>query len=458
MADPQRSLGLSRSKSSTASSSSSSANASSSSSSSSSSSRAYAPPGPPKAGERRAKTPLRARKIINAMERGFERCRERQEEEKREKAKLLSGSDDNEEATPCKADQSEKATVDIMESRVPPGKDQTRQADTVDDQRPAKMLKRCDSRRSYSSSKPRQAYLTSASPEAPLTSDEDAEIVKDNDAASTSSSSSSSSETKRKISSIPRVPLFSSASKREIQSLTSRKALQDEKNPITHSTVGAGTLHYNSSSTGHQVANRVGVANTSSPEGWWHTRMRKLRDQAASEEKQSDIFKGLSIYINGYAGTKIGNKELQRLLSLNGATVHYLPCGSTTHIVSEMTLSAKKTQEMLQLKAGRVKKFVKVDWILDSLLAGKRRPEHPYAHAIPVQRGIAQMLGSHSSGKATTPGVAGTSSSLSSSASSSGDGVKVSKTSIHLQDWREAARSAAALAAASSTERQKRCS
>lgn len=409
------------------------------------------------------------------MDQGFEKCRERRQEEKRERAKALSADDDGEAGSQSaggEVDRREDTMLDSMESRVPPEKDRARHIDAADDQRPTKMLKCSDSRRSYASSRPRQAYLTSNSPnEAALTSNEDAEASKDSDAASASSASISSPELPRKIPSVPRVPLFSSASKREIQSLTSRKALQDEKNPITHSTVGAGTLHYNSSSTGHQVANRVGVANDSSPEGWWHTRMRKLRDQAASEEKQSDLFKGLSIYINGYAGTKIGNKELQRLLSLNGAEVHYLPNGRTTHIVSEMALSAKKTQEMLQLKAGRVKKFVKVDWILDSLVAGKRRPEHPYAHAIPVQRGIAQLLGSNSSGKATSPGVGSTSPTLplsskdgsgstkAAAAAAAGGGYdKTSKVSMPSQDWREAARSAAALAAATSTERQKRCS
>lgn len=409
------------------------------------------------------------------MDRGFAKCKERREEEKRERTKASSVDEDSEGgngsgSASCEEGRRQEAILETIETRLPPEKDREKDADTLDDQRPAKLLKIADSRRMCTSSKPRQAYLTSASPEAGSNSNEESEPSKDNGSMSTSSSSSSSSDLARRTASIPRVPLFSTASKREIQSLTSRTALQDEKNPITHSTVGAGTLHYNSSSTGHQVANRVGVANDSSPDGWWHTRMRKLRDQAASEEKQSDLFKGLSIYINGYAGTKIGNKELQRLLSLNGAQVHYLPCGSTTHIVSEMPLSAKKTQEMLQLKAGRVKKFVKVDWILDSLLAGKRRSEHPYAHAIPVQRGIAQMLGSHSSGKATSPGVASATPGASSSSADGSGGLKktviegaagsgkVGKASMPSQDWREAARSAAALAAATSTERQKRCS
>lgn len=181
----------------------------------------------------------------------------------------------------------------------------------------------------------------------------------------------------------PSVPLFSAASKKQIVDLTSRDALRDGKNPITHSAVGRGTMHYVSSSTGHQVANRVSAAGPA-PEGWWSTRMRKLKHQAeveiatakahganvsadcGSASRQayhtSTIFTGCMAYFNGYTGAGIGNKELQRLFALHGGTVHYLPNGSTTHIVSAMQLSAKKRQDMLHLQTRRVKKFVKVEW------------------------------------------------------------------------------------------------
>lgn len=52
-----------------------------------------------------------------------------------------------------------------------------------------------------------------------------------------------------------------------------------------------------------------------------------------------------------------------RLLVQHGAGVDYLPNGGTTHIVSEMELSAKKREEMLSMKRlGLVKRFVRVDW------------------------------------------------------------------------------------------------
>lgn len=161
--------------------------------------------------------------------------------------------------------------------------------------------------------------------------------------------------------------------------------------------------------------------------------MAKLKKQFNSEGQETDIFKGISVYINGYVGTEIGNKELMRLLSLNGAVIHYLPNGSTTHIISAMPLSAKKRQEMLDKKAGRVKKFVKVEWALDSLEVKKRRPEHLYAHPIETQRGIADMF-LPSSGKPAKEAAAS-------------PNATQAKSTVHSTDWREAARAAAAKSA-----------
>ncbi|CAO1614749.1 unnamed protein product [Sympodiomycopsis kandeliae] len=240
------------------------------------------------------------------------------------------------------------------------------------------------------SSRPRQSYLCSVEAQESKAEEDD----EDEDAlrklcrqASDNRSGDNSSNR-----SVPQVPLFSSSSKREIQRLTSKNSLQDEANPITHSTVGKGSMHYVTSSTGHQVQNRLTAGGPSSDHGWWATRMAKLKDQFHSEGKETEIFKGISTYINGYVGTSIGNKELIRLLSLNGATIHYLPNKSTTHIISSMPLSAKKRNEMLQLKSSRVKKFVKVEWVLDSIESGKRKAEHLYAHPIQTQKGIAEVF------------------------------------------------------------------
>lgn len=222
---------------------------------------------------------------------------------------------------------------------------------TAEDMQPAK--------RPRLSSRPRQAYLAKLADrqrDGEEPADDDAGAAPDDQASSSSSSAPHAQQRPA-----PPVTLFSSSSKRQLTALTSKSALKDTRNPITHSAVGRGTMHYQSSSTGHQVQNRVSAAGPS-PEGWWATRTRKLGHQLRVEGKETDLFRGCKVYINGYTGEDMGNKELMRILSLNGAEVHFLPRGDTTHIVSEMQLSAKKREEMLRLKAGRVKRFVKVEW------------------------------------------------------------------------------------------------
>lgn len=241
----------------------------------------------------------------------------------------------------------------------------------------------------------------------------------------------------------PPVPLFSSSSKRQLQSLTSRSALKCDANPITKSLTGHGTMHYNSSSTGHQVANRVGTSGPADS-GWWATRMRKLKDQQASlDGEKSEIFKGCNIYLNGYMGESIGNQDLIRALALHGARYDHLPNGTTTHIVSAMKLSGKKGQEQIRLKMGRAKKFVKVEWVLDSLKEGKRKPEHLYAHENETQRGIAGML-TASKGKASPSSVVAKTAIKGTSVGEKGSGDTKLPQARGTVEWREAAREAAA--------------
>lgn len=129
------------------------------------------------------------------------------------------------------------------------------------------------------------------------------------------------------------------------------------------------------------MANRVTAAGPALDVGW-ATRTRKICEQLWADVKENPssesvagtrpaqkgsstsatLFRSCSVYVNGYTGAQIGNKELMRLLTLHGAEVHMLLVGGTTHIVSSMQLSAKKREEMIRLKAGRVKKFVKIEW------------------------------------------------------------------------------------------------
>lgn len=369
----------------------------------------------------RAKTPLRARKILRTMDAGFERSRRKAEEEAQKEGK------GKERASDCGEKETEQ-----QRNIVEPAKEE---ANTVSTAPPLKRRP---------SSRPRQAYLAKLAAQQ-KDGEHDANGAEPSRDAHDVSAKASTSSTMRP----PPVSLFSSRSKDQLTALTSKTALADSRNPITHSTTGHGTMHYNSSSTGHQVANRVGVATPSgAPEGWWATRTRKLRHQLLTDHaKQSDLFRGCKVYINGYTGESVGNKDLMRLITLHGGEVHFLPHGGTTHVISEMQLSAKKREEMLQLKAGRVKRFVRVEWVLDSIEAGKRKPEHLYSHGTETQRGIGEMMGGVTKPvKGMTPFVAsaGQQAKLASSGAAATTVTPSSGLSAATGDWRKLGRKQAA--------------
>ncbi|KDN52533.1 hypothetical protein K437DRAFT_220517 [Tilletiaria anomala UBC 951] len=175
----------------------------------------------------------------------------------------------------------------------------------------------------------------------------------------------------------PPVALFSDSSAVQIRALTSKAGLCKASNPITHSDMYTRTQHYVSTSTGHQQSNRAGGSNEGSTH-WMKMRARKLQDQAAA--KQTNLFDGVVVYINGYTGSLITNQELIRLLQLHGAIVSYTPSSKVTHTISTMCLSGKKTQKELKRKVlKRVAKLVTPAWVLDSIERERRQPERKYA-------------------------------------------------------------------------------
>lgn len=100
--------------------------------------------------------------------------------------------------------------------------------------------------------------------------------------------------------------------------------------------------------------------------------------EAGPPTLRSRIFAGCDFYVNGYTGTRIGDMELKKLLAVHGGNVRQLPSATVTHIVTGV-LSASKAQKILDgATHGRKKKVVRVDWVLDSVKAGKRLGEAAY--------------------------------------------------------------------------------
>lgn len=83
-----------------------------------------------------------------------------------------------------------------------------------------------------------------------------------------------------------------------------------------------------------------------------------------SQEKLSDIFRGVAIFVNGY--TEPSSEDLRLLMLLHGGTYHhYYRSEKTTHVIASNLPNAK----MMQLKTMRV---VTPDWIVKSIEAGKQ--------------------------------------------------------------------------------------
>lgn len=125
-------------------------------------------------------------------------------------------------------------------------------------------------------------------------------------------------------------------------------------------------------------------ANASDDNGWAErggymaAKVSKLEEQFrldAPREKQkegscSNIFSGVSIYVNGY--TDPSADELRRLMMLHGGQFHvYYSRSKTTHIIAN-NLPNSKIQEL------KGEKIIRPEWITDSIKAGRLLPYLQY--------------------------------------------------------------------------------
>ncbi|KAF8540680.1 hypothetical protein BDD12DRAFT_562449 [Trichophaea hybrida] len=183
---------------------------------------------------------------------------------------------------------------------------------------------------------------------------------------------------------------------------------------------------YNSSSTGHQVSNGV-----SKPTSWYKSRQSKLNQQfrnstlplsllASNPPSLSDtpqntsvpssssfaatttsapppskpaksIFSACSIYISGTTAPLISDHTLKHLLVYHGAHVSaLLRRSTTTHVILTTVgkvgsgagggLAAGKLQKEIDSRKVSTIKYVSVQWVLDSIKAGKKLSEAKYTN------------------------------------------------------------------------------
>lgn len=82
-----------------------------------------------------------------------------------------------------------------------------------------------------------------------------------------------------------------------------------------------------------------------------------------TDERLSNIFEGIAIFVNGY--TEPSSDDLRLLMLLHGGTFHhYYRSERTTHVIASNLPNSK----MSQLKTMKV---VKPEWMTESVAAGK---------------------------------------------------------------------------------------
>ncbi|PUU73809.1 hypothetical protein B9Z19DRAFT_1068675 [Tuber borchii] len=189
--------------------------------------------------------------------------------------------------------------------------------------------------------------------------------------------------------------------------------------------------NYSSSSTGHQVGSGI-----SKPASWHKSRNSKLQKQfreatptiitaaistasskpgvkkgqdrgekekekekeregevgAEAEREKKKIFAGCTIYVNGSTAPLISDVELKRVLVSNGAAVTTVMSRKrVSHVVLAKPvdgpgsgggigggLAGGKLQKEVLTKKGNGVRYVRVEWVLESIAAEKRLAESKY--------------------------------------------------------------------------------
>lgn len=123
------------------------------------------------------------------------------------------------------------------------------------------------------------------------------------------------------------------------------------------------------------------------------------------KEKEKGIFTGLCIYINGSTAPAIGDHKLKHLLAEHGAHVSIaLGRRSITHVIVGKPndgkgggagggLAGSKIQKEIQRVRGKGIKFVGVEWVTESVKAGKRLSEAKFQGVSIAPKGVGSVYG-----------------------------------------------------------------
>ncbi|KAH9822040.1 BRCT domain, a BRCA1 C-terminus domain [Teratosphaeria destructans] len=119
--------------------------------------------------------------------------------------------------------------------------------------------------------------------------------------------------------------------------------------------------------------------------------------------KPSQIFKNLTFYINGSTAPTISDHKLKHLISTHGGSLSIaLGRRTVTHVILGRPNSAggcggglagSKIQKEVARKGGCAVKFVTVEWVVESVKAGKRLSEARFEGVSIAPRGVRSLVG-----------------------------------------------------------------
>ncbi|KAI0206916.1 BRCA1 C terminus domain-containing protein [Astrocystis sublimbata] len=146
---------------------------------------------------------------------------------------------------------------------------------------------------------------------------------------------------------------------------------------------------------------------------------RRGEEDAARERARQarKIFDGVVVYLNGSTHPLVSDHKLKHVLAENGGSLSsHLGRRKVTHVIlgrsaaggrgSGGGLAGGKLQKEIAKMGGPAVKYVTVQWVLESIKAGKRLPEARFAELKLASKGQQSVYGLYSKAKDQTPAVA----------------------------------------------------
>lgn len=136
---------------------------------------------------------------------------------------------------------------------------------------------------------------------------------------------------------------------------------------------------------------------------------RRIKDEQKESERGQPrkLFEGVVVYVNGSTHPLISDHKFKHVLAENGGKMSmHLGRKQVTHVIVGRPagrgagagggLAGGKLQKEIQKVGGCGMKFVGVEWVLESLKAGKRLPEARFSNLKIASKGQQSVYGLYS--------------------------------------------------------------